>query len=579
MKKLSFVVLGAVALLAACSDSPSTPRLSSTEPARMVVLPSQAGAPIADEYIVVFQDNESDVAATARELAAANGATIRFLYKSALKGFAGHMSSAAATALSHNPHVAYVEQDQSIALNDVETMDSAGDPWGLDRIDAASGLSGTYNYTLSGTGVTAYIIDTGILTTHVEFGGRASSGYTAITDGNGTVDCNGHGTHVSGTVGGATYGVAKNVNLVAVRVLDCSGSGTSSGVAAGIDWVTAHRSGPSVANMSLGGGASTALDQAVTNSIAAGVTYAIAAGNGNMAGIAQDACNYSPARVAAAITVGATTKTDAKTSWSNYGNCVDLFAPGLSIKSSWIGSNTATNTISGTSMATPHTTGVAALYLSANPSATPQQVRDGLVAATTKGIVTSSKTTNNNLLYSPPEGFGGVTPPSNTPPTASFTVSCTDLICSFTDHSTDDGTVTGWSWNFDDGTATNTTKSPSHTFPATGSYNVQLTVTDNLGATGTTSQQVSVTAATPSAGTLTATTTKTKSQWTVALSWSGFASSVSAVNVYKNNALLNAGAPANGTYTDSGKGGGTFTYKVCDAANTTSCSNSVTVTP
>ena len=202
-------------------------------------------------------------------------------------------------------------------------------------------------------------------------------------------------------MGGATYGVAKGVNLVAVRVLGCNGSGSTSGVIAGIDWVTSnHGTGqPAVANMSLGGGASTALDNAVRNSIIDGVSYAIAAGNGNIVGIAQDACKYSPARVAEAMTVGATDSNDKKASWSNYGNCVDWFAPGVSITSAWYSSSSATNTISGTSMATPHTTGVAALYLQANPGATPQQVRDALYANTTKGVVTSSKTANNHLLF------------------------------------------------------------------------------------------------------------------------------------------------------------------------------------
>jgi len=202
-------------------------------------------------------------------------------------------------------------------------------------------------------------------------------------------------------VGGATYGVAKGVSLVAVRVLGCSGSGSTSGVIAGIDWVTSdHIAGhPAVANMSLGGSASTALDNAVRNSIADGVSYAIAAGNGNQGGIAQDACKHSPARVAEAMTIGATDSNDRKASWSNYGNCVDWFAPGVSITSAWYTSTTATNTISGTSMATPHTTGVAALYLQTNPGASPQQVRDALYANTTKGVVTSSKTTNNHLLF------------------------------------------------------------------------------------------------------------------------------------------------------------------------------------
>ena len=277
-----------------------------------------------------------------------------------------------------------------------------GATWGIDRIDQHNlPLSGTYSYTNNGAGVTAYIIDTGIFFGHAEFGGRAKTGFDAVTSGGNAADCNGHGTHVSGTVGGNTYGVAKGVSLVAVRVLGCNGSGSTSGVVAGIDWVTSnHVAGqPAVANMSLGGGASTALDAAVRNSIADGVAYAIAAGNGNFIGIAQDACKYSPARVTEAMTIGATDRTDKKASWSNYGNCVDWFAPGISITSAWYTSTTATNTISGTSMATPHTTGVAALYLATNRSATPQQVRDALYAATTKGAVTSSKTTNNHLLF------------------------------------------------------------------------------------------------------------------------------------------------------------------------------------
>ncbi|HET7373484.1 MAG TPA: S8 family serine peptidase, partial [Gemmatimonadaceae bacterium] len=435
-----------------------------------------------DQFIVVFRPDVTDVADLAQQLAAAQGASIRFVYENALKGFAAQMSQAAADALARNPLVNYVEQDQVVNAITTETL-SGGSPWGIDRIDTRSGLDSAYNYSLTGAGVTAYIIDTGILTSHTEFGGRASGGYTAISDGNGTNDCNGHGTHVSGTVGGSTYGVAKSVSLVAVRVLDCSGSGTVSGVIAGIDWVTAHHSTPAVANMSLGGGASSSLDDAVRNSIAAGVSYAIAAGNGNTAGVAQDACNYSPARVAEAMTIGATDRTDTKASWSNYGSCVDWFAPGVGIKSAWNTSTTATNTISGTSMATPHTTGVAALYLQANPSATPTQVRDALFNAATKGVVLSSNTTNNDLLYSPPSGFGGTT--SNTPPTASFTASCTDLACTFTDHSTDsDGLVSAWSWSFGDGTGSSS-QSPSHTYAAGNSYQVSLIVTDNAGAKDT----------------------------------------------------------------------------------------------
>ncbi len=403
MKKSGLSALLLIAV-AACQDA-SRPVQPDAQPALRASAVRTVAGGIPGQYIVVFNDKVNDAIGLARQLAEQHGASLQFTYQVALKGFAARMSDAAADALSRNPNVVYVEQDQPVSAISDQAMDAAGDPWGLDRIDAASGLNGRYVYTNTGAGVTAYIIDTGIRTTHTEFGGRASSGYTAVADGNGTNDCNGHGTHVSGTVGGATYGVAKSVALVAVRVLDCGGSGTTAGVIAGIDWVTANHAPKAVANMSLGGGASSSLDQAVVNSINSGVSYAIAAGNGNIFGFAQDACNYSPARVGAAMTIGATSKNDAKTSWSNYGNCVDWFAPGENIKSAWKDRDDATNTISGTSMATPHTTGVAALYLEANPYATPQQVRDGVYAATTKDAVTSSSTANKHLLYTPPAGF------------------------------------------------------------------------------------------------------------------------------------------------------------------------------
>jgi subtilisin family serine protease len=401
MHRFSLFALAALTL-AACQDpvAPAPQTATPTPQSSVATGSNDESEAIAGKYIVVFKDGVRDVPGLARSLAQASGGTVRFTYQRALRGFAADLPDRAAAALARNPNVAYVEQDQVMHAFTTET----GATWGIDRIDQHNlPLSGSYTYTNTGAGVTAYIIDTGIRFDHSEFAGalgsRATTGFDAVTSGGNAADCNGHGTHVSGTVGGNTYGVAKGVSLVAVRVLGCNGSGSTSGVIAGIDWVTGHHQTPAVANMSLGGSASTALDNAVRNSIASGVAYAIAAGNGNFIGIAQDACKYSPARVAEAMTVGATDSNDRKASWSNYGNCVDWFAPGVSITSAWYTSATATNTISGTSMATPHTTGVAALYLQSFPTSTPPQVRDALFANASKGVVSSSKTTNNHLLF------------------------------------------------------------------------------------------------------------------------------------------------------------------------------------
>ncbi len=356
-----------------------------------------AGGP-RSSYIVVLNAGAGAPAAVAAEHAARFGADVAHVYSHALAGYAATLPDAAVAALERDPRVAYVEADGVVTADTTQS----GATWGIDRIDQRSlPLSGTFSYVATGSGVKAYIIDTGIRFSHTEFGGRAIKGVDEVTSGGSASDCNGHGTHVAGTVGGRTYGVAKSVTLVAVRVLSCSGSGTTSGVIAGVDWVTGnHVAGqPAVANMSLGGSASSSLDTAVRNSIADGVSYAIAAGNGNSGGIAQNACNYSPARVSEAMTVSATNSSDTKASWANYGSCVDWFAPGVSITSAWYSSDTATNTISGTSMATPHTTGVAALYLQTHTSASPSTVRNALYNNTTKGIVKSSNTTNNHLLF------------------------------------------------------------------------------------------------------------------------------------------------------------------------------------
>ncbi|MGH9156396.1 MAG: S8 family serine peptidase [Acidimicrobiales bacterium] len=372
-----------------------SPGLAGADPADRNAAASDQHA-LRDRYIVLFRrDTPDDEVGAAREQSRGRGGQVHHDYANAVRGFAATLPAQALEGLRRNPNVELIEPDAPVVASVVQT----GATWGLDRIDQrALPLSGTYSYDTTGAGVTAYIIDTGVRATHTQFGGRVTSGYTAIADGRGTDDCNGHGTHVSGTVGGATYGVAKQVRLVAVRVLDCSGSGTNSGVIAGVDWVTAqHLAGqPAVANMSLGGSVSTALDTAVANSIADGVSYAVAAGNSN-----ANACNTSPARAAAAMTVGATTSTDGRASFSNYGTCLDLFAPGSGITSAWSTSDTAVNTISGTSMAAPHVAGVAALYLQTNPGATATVVRDAVVAGATANVVSSPGTGSpDRLLYS-----------------------------------------------------------------------------------------------------------------------------------------------------------------------------------
>ncbi|MGH3323147.1 MAG: S8 family peptidase [Streptomyces sp.] len=360
------------------------------------VRPAPSATAISDSWIVVLKEGaKSSTDTVARELTRRNDGRLTHVYSEALRGFSAKMTQTQARKLAADHRVDYVEQDSKVTATDTQPNAT----WGLDRVDQRDlPLSGTYTYNTTASNVHAYVIDTGLRTSHSEFGGRASIGTDTVGDGQNGNDCHGHGTHVAGTTAGSTYGVAKGASVVGVRVLNCQGSGTNSGVIAGVDWVTANAVKPAVANMSLGGSANTSLDNAVRNSVSSGITYSLAAGNGNFLGFPVKACNVSPARVTEAITVGATDSSDRRASFSNYGTCVDLFAPGVNITSAWQNSDTATRTISGTSMAAPHTAGAAALYLAANPSASPAQVRDALVNNATNGKVQDPKSGSPNKL-------------------------------------------------------------------------------------------------------------------------------------------------------------------------------------
>ncbi|MDI3417579.1 S8 family peptidase [Streptomyces luteolus] len=384
-------------LLAAGMQFVGSPAHSAAAPTGDVRLAPEQTA-IANSWIVVLKDGTTSTPSVANQLTRRGNGRLSHVFRTAVNGFSAKMTQAQARKVAADPRVAYVEQDAKVALTDTQPNAT----WGIDRIDQRDlPLSGTYTYNTTASNVHVYVIDTGLRTSHNEFGGRASIGTDTVGDGQNGNDCNGHGTHVGGTAAGSTYGVAKGAAVVGVRVLDCEGSGTTSGVIAGVDWVTSNAAKPAVANMSLGGGASTSLDNAVKNSIASGVSYSLAAGNGNIFGFPEDACNVSPARVAEGVTVGATDSSDQRASFSNYGTCLDLFAPGVDVTSAWKDSNSATKTISGTSMAAPHVAGAAALYLADNPSASPAQVRDAIVNNATNGKVQDPKSGSpNKLLHS-----------------------------------------------------------------------------------------------------------------------------------------------------------------------------------
>jgi aqualysin 1 len=485
MKRLFAVVLGALAV-SACQDvaGPEAPLAGPEGPPPRAV---QADT-IPGQYIVLLKSSVADVEAATRDLMWNRRSAIAQTYQYAVKGFAAKLSKAQADSLSRNPKVELVQPDLRVRGEGV-TVQSNPSSWGIDRVDERDyPLDSRYSYGASGSGVNVYVIDGGVRVSHSEFGGRAHFAFDAL-GGSGT-DCRGHGTHIAGTIAGATYGIAKKANIYSVKVLDCEGNSELSKIIAGVDWVTGHRKLPAVANMSLGSVGNSIFDAAVQASINSGVTYVASAGNDD-----TDACKQSPARVSQVLTVGATKQNDYRASWSNFGSCVDIFAPGDLITSAFYTSDGATRVMSGTSMASPHVAGVAALYLSAHPSATPSQVRSAIVGNATTGHVHDAAGTANRIVYSgfisgtsTSEPASSEPPPteeqslsSSSDPTASFTYSCDGRTCTFNSSaSTAPNGLLSRTWRFGDGAEAGGEK-VLKTYASSGTYTVRFYIYDVKG--------------------------------------------------------------------------------------------------
>ncbi|MFJ4275373.1 S8 family serine peptidase [Streptomyces coelicoflavus] len=494
-RQLSALCVGAAAATVLALAGPVAAAPADGPSAEGTIRNADAAGAVEGRYIVALEGRasvqagaEADVRADARALAQRYGAQVRQVYSAAFRGFSISATEAEAKRLAAADGVEYVEADGTARLTGSQPNPPS---YGIDRVDGA--LDDAYTYPNTGSGATAYVIDTGVDMDHPNFEGRASSGYDFSDNDPDASDCQGHGTHVAGTVGSRDYGVAKDVDIVSVRVLNCQGTAPWSTVIDGMDWVARNASGSSVANMSIGGDPNSSVDQAVQGLINAGVTTVVAAGNNN-----RDACTYSPSRTADAITVGATTSSDTRSSFSNYGRCLDLFAPGSDIVSTHNGGGQTS--MSGTSMASPHVAGAAALYLSAHPGAAPQEVRDALVNGADQGEVGNPGSGSPNLLLNV-SGLGGDGEPQPGEPTAAFTADCssTEPSCAFdASGSTDpDGDIASYAWDFGDG-KTGTGATPSHTYAAAGTYDVTLTVTDGAGNSDTATR--SVRAGAPPAG-------------------------------------------------------------------------------
>jgi len=532
-------------------------------------------------YIVVMRST-GDLASEEAVIANTGGRTEKRI-SNAINALSVKVKHSDVSRLRNDPNVLSIELDQPMYALDTQSPTPS---WGLDRIDqTALPLNSTFTATAKGVGVDAYIVDTGIYSTHSEFTGRLASGFTAIVDGNGTNDCNGHGTHVAGTTAGTTYGIAKSATLIPVRVLSCTGSGSTSGVIAGLDWIVAnHVAGkPAVANLSLGGGASTALDTAVQNVINDGVVMAVAAGNDGL-----NACNYSPARAVNAVTVGATgafytgETTDTRSGYSNFGTCLDIFAPGSNIVSSWMGSTTATNTISGTSMATPHVAGVAAVLFGRYPTSTPAQIATMLRNSATPNVVLAAGTGSPNyLLYLDPLG-GPIATPTPVAPSAptgiTITPSTGSISVRFTAGAAGTSPITTYKYSLDGGTTWATRQSGTTASPIaiTGlvngtTYSVSIRAV-SLVADGTASTAISASLAnapaTPTIGSATANAGRTAT-----VTWTLGSNGGSAITSHVVTAYLNGSGTAAKTVTVNGATavttsvtgltvGGSYTFKV-----------------